>query len=101
MFLAVLVRRLKGNVSFDAFLDAWQAETDHFGQEVSVTHARNIEDPREVVSYAFLDTDRDTLDAILRRTAAGEAARHERIAPLIESTVVKGIYEVASTHTLT
>ncbi|MEM8855106.1 MAG: hypothetical protein AAGD34_15485 [Pseudomonadota bacterium] len=95
------MRRLRDDATFEAFVDAWQAEPDHFGQKVTVTHARNIEDPREIVSYAMIDTDRATLDAVLQRTAQGEAARHERIAPLIASTVVKGIYEIASTHDLT
>jgi hypothetical protein len=48
----------------------------------------------QVVSYAVLDLSRDGLQEALTRLAAGERARHDRIDEVIESTVVKGIYEI-------
>ncbi|WP_018701221.1 hypothetical protein [Amorphus coralli] len=93
MFVAVLVRRLKDGATFEAFKEAWLAEEGHFGRPVHVTHARSIKDPSEIVSYARMDVTREELDAWLQRTADGEAARHERIAALVDRTVVAGIYE--------
>jgi len=93
MFVAVLVRRLRENVSFEEFKDAWMAAEGHFGRPVRVTHARRIDDPREIVSYARMDVSREELDRWLARTAESEAERHDRIATLIEHTVVAGIYE--------
>ncbi|MDQ0314725.1 hypothetical protein [Amorphus orientalis] len=93
MFVAVLVRRLRPGATFEAFKQAWLAEEGHFGRPVRVTHARRIDEPREIVSYARMDVTRDELDLWLQRTAAAEATRHDRIAELIEATVVAGIYE--------
>lgn len=100
MFVAVLVRRLRPGVTFEAFIEAWRAEPNHFGEAVRVTHARRIDNPREIVSYAHIDVDRATLDAVLSRTVTGERARHDRLAPLLESTLVSAIYEVAGTYEL-
>jgi hypothetical protein len=67
MLIAILVRRLRPGVTFEQFLADWRAEPgymsapDHVGAPVRVTHARRIDDDREVVSYALLDLTRGQL----------------------------------------
>ena len=103
MILSILVRRLRPGVSFEDFKAAWLAEADHFGFPVEVSHAQNLADDREIVSYSLLDATRDDVLAALAtpKLAAGEAERHDRIEAVIESTVVKGLYEVVDTTVLT
>ena len=94
MFCAVLIRRLKEGVSFEEFRKAWEPEPGHFGGPVRVTHARRSDDEREIISFSLLDIGAEDLRASLERIAEGERERHERIAGVIETTVVAGIYEV-------
>ena len=101
MLVAILVRRLRPGVTFEQFRAAWLAEPGHFGGPVRVTHARRIDDDREIVSYAVLDLSRDGLQEALTRLAAGEHSRHDRIDEVIESTVGKGIYEIIDVTDLT
>jgi hypothetical protein len=101
MLVSILVRRLRPGVTFEQFRAAWLAEPGHFGGPVRVTHARRIDDDREIVSYAALDLSRDGLQEALTRLAAGERSRHDRIDEVIEGTVVKGIYEIVDVTDLT
>jgi hypothetical protein len=101
MLVSILVRRLRPGVTFEQFRAAWLAEPGHFGAPVRVTHAQRIDDDREIVSYAVLDMSRAELLDALTRLTAGESARHERIDEGVESTVVKGIYEIVDVTELT
>jgi hypothetical protein len=94
VFCAVLIRRLKEGASFEDFRKAWEPEPGHFGGLVRVTHARRIDDEREIVSFSLLDISAEDLSVSLERVAEGERQRHERIADVIETTVAAGIYEV-------
>ena len=94
MFCAVLIRRLKEGVSFEDFREAWEAEPGHFGRPVRVTHARRIDDEREIVSLSMIDVSAEELGASLERIAEGERQRHGRIDRVIETTVAAGIYEI-------
>ncbi|MDX2225784.1 MAG: hypothetical protein SFY92_01590 [Verrucomicrobiae bacterium] len=101
MLISILIRRLRPGVTFEQFQAAWMADPGHFGTTIKVTHARRIDDDREVVSYAVMDMSRDDLHKILNRTEAGERTRHDRIDGMIESTVIKGIYEILDEVDLT
>jgi len=94
VFCTVLIRRLKEGASFEDFRKAWEPEPGHFGGPVRVTHARRIDDEREIVSLSLLDISAEDLNASLERIAEGERQRHELIADVIETTVSAGIYEV-------
>jgi ferritin len=61
---------------------------------VRVTHARRIDDEREIVSFSSMDSSAEDLSEALERTAEGEKQRHDRITEVIEMTVAAGIYEV-------
>jgi hypothetical protein len=107
MLVSILVRRLRPGVTFEQFKEAWMADPGwmsapgHIGAPVRVTHARRIDDDREIISYAILDLIVPQLLEVGARMAAGEQARHERINDLIESTVVKGIYQIIDETELT
>jgi hypothetical protein len=100
MIVALLVRRLRPGVTFEQFKDAWAAEPGymsapgHVGTPVRVTHARRIGDDREIVSYALLDMSPDQLRQLETGMAAPERLRHDRLDAVVESTVIKGFYEV-------
>ena len=94
MFCSVLIRRLKEGASFEDFRKAWEPQPGHFGRPVRVTHARRIDDEREIVSFSLMDISAEHLGEALKRIAEGEKQRHDRISEVIETTVAAGIYEV-------
>ena len=96
MIMVMFVRRLRPGVTFEEFKEAWLAEPNHFGQLVRVTHGQSLEDDREIVSYALLDVSPEELGVALadQQLRQGEAVRHDRIDAVIESTVVKGFYQI-------
>ena len=56
---------------------------------------RNVDDPAEILAYGLVDLpDRASLDRELARVAKQEATRHDRLADVIESTTVRGIFEL-------
>jgi hypothetical protein len=93
MLCSILVRRLNEDVSYDDFQRAWFPDQG-FGVSARVRNARRIDDPRELLSVGFVDLPVDQLATGLQRVAAAERLRHDRIAEVIESTVMTGIYEV-------
>jgi hypothetical protein len=88
-----LVRRLKEGRTYDDFHNAWFPDQG-FGVPARVRNACRVDDPRELLSVGFLDMPVAELAAGLDRVAAAERSRHERIARVIESAVITGIYEV-------
>jgi hypothetical protein len=95
MFISVLARTLRPGTSYSDFVDAWYPERG-FGVPVRGPYtARNIADERQILAVGFVDVrDRRALEAGLGRVAAQEAARHSRIDEVIESTQLRGIYEL-------
>jgi len=93
MFVSVLVRRLRPGKTHEDFLEAWYPDRG-FGLPVrGPVVARNVEDDREIVAFAFLDVEGpDQLAQGLTLVAAQESVRHDRIDEAIESTSVNGIY---------
>ena len=79
MYVSVLVRRLKPGRTYDDFVRAWYPATG-FG----IGGRGPLMD---------LDTG-ETLEEVMARIAGPEAHRHDRIDDVIESTALRGIYEV-------
>jgi hypothetical protein len=97
MLCSILVRRLREGASYDEFHRAWFPDKG-FGVPARVRNARRVDDPRELLSVGFLDIPVEELAAGLERVAAAERLRHDRIAEVIESTVLTGIYEVVDDY---
>jgi hypothetical protein len=97
MLCSILVRRLREGASYDEFHRAWFPDKG-FGVPARVRNARRVDDPRELLSVGFLDLPVEELAAGLERVAAAERLRHDRIAEVIESTVLTGIYEVVDDY---
>jgi hypothetical protein len=100
MLMAVLVRRLKEDVTYEEFRDAWLPEHG-FGREVRVLNAINVDDPRQIVSVGLMPgATKENVPAFLESVAKSEAARHERIDAVIEGIELRGIYEVVGDEDL-
>jgi hypothetical protein len=96
MYVSVLVRRLKAGKTYDDFVRAWYPARGFGVRTRGPVVARNVNDEREIMVIAFLELDTgETLEQVGERIASAETLRHERIADVIESTELRGIYEVA------
>ena len=89
-------RRLKPG-SYDQFREAWEFEVvpEHILRE-EIYHARNLENPDEVISFGVVDIARDEIPA-MREAFGGEdaeARRQARMAEFVEWTGIDGIFEV-------
>lgn len=95
MFVSVLVRRLRPGKSYEDFVNAWYPDKGFGFPGRGPLLAVNVEDEREILAFGFIDLpSRERVMEELKRVAAQEAVRHERIAEVIESMVVRGIYEI-------
>jgi hypothetical protein len=95
MFISVLARRLKPGKTYEDFVRAWYPDKG-FGVPMRGPYlARSLQDEREIIAVGFVDLDSaDDLMAGMGQVAAQESVRHERIDEIIESTELRGIYEV-------
>jgi hypothetical protein len=95
MYVSVLVRRLKPGRTYDDFVRAWYPATGFGIHGRGPILARNVADEREIIAVALMELDTgETLEHMMARVAGSEATRHERIDDVIESTELRGIYEV-------
>jgi hypothetical protein len=95
MICVLTHRRLKPD-TFDEFREAWKPGQWWPGM-VHAYHLRSVDDPCEVISFAFYDTTIDDYDASRDDPAflEDEQRRLERISGFEESTRMGGVYEVA------
>jgi hypothetical protein len=100
MIVTVFIRRLREGRTFAEFVAEWEADVG-FGVPTRVFNAQSIEDPLDVISIGFVDVTVDELRAWLSSGSATEAARHERIDTVIESTELRCMYEVHTEHDFT
>jgi len=96
MFISVLARRLKPGKTHQDFIAAWYPDEGFGISGRGPILARNVADDREILAIAFIDLpDRTSLDQTMARIGEQEAVRHDRIDEVIESTTLRGIYEVS------
>jgi len=94
MLCMLTVRRLKPDKE-EAFRDAWAPHTWH-ERMVRAYHLRSEDDPTQVITLGFFQGTEEELDA-MRDTPdwmAGEERRLRRIAPLEESVLLSGVWDV-------
>lgn len=95
MFVAVLVRRLRAGKTYDDFIDAWYPDRGFGFPGQGPTVAVRTDDDREILTVGFVDLEGGAeLDEAMARVGAQEAVRHDRIDAVIESTTLRGLYEV-------
>ena len=94
MLCMLTVRRLKPNQD-EAFGEAWAPHRWH-GRLVRAYHLRSEDDPTQVITLGLFDGTQDELDAMRDDPAwmAGEERRLKRIAPLEESVLLSGVWDV-------
>lgn len=99
MFIAVVGRRLRPGASVDDFVRAWYPERGFGVPGRGPILARDVADAREILTLAIMDLpDSDALAHEMERLAVQEAARHDRIDAVIESSRVHAIYEVLAEY---
>jgi hypothetical protein len=95
MFVSVLVRKLRPGKSYEDFVNAWYPDRGFGFPGRGPLLAVNVADEREILTFGFIDLpSREQVMEELQRVAAQEAVRHDRIAAVIESTELRGIYEI-------
>jgi uncharacterized membrane protein (UPF0127 family) len=95
MFISVLVRRLREGKTYDDFVEAWYPDKGFGFDGRGPMLARSLEDEREILTFGFVDLpNREELGTAMERVAQQESVRHDRIDDVIESTTVRGIYEL-------
>lgn len=95
MYAAILIRRLKPGRTYADFVAAWYPD-EGFGVPVQGPDLGvSLSDVREIAAIAYVDLpDGTSLEEVMARVSAQEAMRHDRIAEVIEETVVRGLYEI-------
>lgn len=95
MFVSVLARRLKQGKTYEDFLAAWYPDKGFGFPGRGPILARDPHDDREILAVGFIDLpDVAALDEALAQVGEQEAVRHDRIDAVIESTSLRGIYEI-------
>ena len=97
MIVSVFVRRLKPGATFQDFVREWEADAG-FGVPTRVFNAQSLTDPREIISIGFVAVTAGQVTQWLSEAPASEAARHERIDTVIESTTLRCMYELHTEH---
>ena len=94
MLCMLTVRRLKPGQEA-AFATAWAPERWH-GRMVRAYHLRSEDDPTQVITLGFFGGTESELDAMrdAPEWMAGEERRLQRIAPLEESVLLSGVWNV-------
>lgn len=94
MLCMLAVRRLKPGAE-EAFRDAWAPDRWH-ERMVRAYHLRSEDDPNQVITLAFFEGTQEEVDEMRDSPEwmAGEERRLQRIAPLEESVLLSGVWEV-------
>ena len=97
MIYSVLRRTLREGVTFDQFREAWTPPEGLAHADFTVVHAASLADGREILSIGVHDMSAEDFAAFAGSEAFAEvnAARHDKIAPLVEEADgFLGAYEV-------
>lgn len=89
---AVFVRTLKPGVTFEQFVRAWAPESWEQGYAVPVSVSRRVDDDRQVVTILDLDMSMEQFQSIAAGLVHPDAV--SRLAQVVQSTQLEGIYEV-------
>jgi hypothetical protein len=93
----VFVRKLRPGKTYADFEAAWFPEAG-FGVPARVISGPGVTDPTEVVTVGFVDAEPGDLARLGESVAAAEAARHDKIDAVIESTELRTFFVVDGDH---
>ena len=94
MFIALTTRRLKPG-EWEGFRAAWEPKGEEYPPGfVRAVHARNVNDPDEIVSFGMFEASREDLVAWRERNDDAERRRHESMARHVESMGTDAWFEV-------
>jgi hypothetical protein len=91
MYAALTVRKLKPG-TYDEWRKAWGGDEDNMPEGAEAYIIRNLKDPDEIIAFGFIEGDMEEIKASMNPDE--EKARHEAMAPYIESVGADGVYEV-------
>ena len=96
VYLAILVRRLREGKGYEDFVKAWYPDKGFgFASGRGPFVATSVSDDRELVTVGLFELDpSEGIEAAMKRVAEQESVRHERIDEVIESTSLRGLYEL-------
>ena len=95
MLRAVFVRTLKAGVTYEQFKDAW-VPGDVGGYPAKVSVARNVSADRQVITVLELDMSLAEFEE--KRAALTRSDALERLAEIVETTELEGLYEDVFTN---
>jgi hypothetical protein len=93
----VFVRKLRPGRTYADFEAAWFPEVG-FGVPARVLSGPGVMDPTEIVTVGFVDADPSDLAQLGESVAAAEAARHDKIDAVIESTELRTFFVIDGDH---
>jgi heme-degrading monooxygenase HmoA len=94
MFLALTVRKIEPG-EFDGFRAGWEPKGEEYPPGfVRAVHARNVNDPDEIVSFGMFDASREDLEAWRERNADAERLRQDGMGRHVASTGTDAFFEV-------
>jgi hypothetical protein len=88
---AVFVRTLRPGVSYQQFTDAWAPSPSDEAYPATVRVVRNLANDRQVMTILELDMSLTEFEAVRASLTRPDAL--ERIAQLVETTELEGLYE--------
>jgi hypothetical protein len=95
MYLSVLIRTLRPGKTYEDFVKAWYPDRGFGVGGRGPLVAQAVGNEREILTFGFIELDpSESLEEAGARIAEQEAVRHERVAEVIESTTVRGLYEL-------
>jgi hypothetical protein len=100
MIVAVFRRRLREGVTFEQFVEAWEADRG-YGVPARVFNSVSLENPRDVLTIGFVGVEAADFLAAMPELTAHDRGRHDRIDDVIESTELRGMYDLRTEHDFT
>ncbi|MBP2323716.1 hypothetical protein JOF56_004101 [Kibdelosporangium banguiense] len=91
MLRAVFARTLKAGVTYEQFMQAWVPQDLDGDYPAKVSVARNVADDRQVITILELDMSMAQFEE--RRAVLTRPDALERLAGIVETTELQGVYE--------
>jgi len=88
---AIFVRTLKQGVTYEQFKEAWAPEGMDASYPAKVSIGHNVMNDRQVITVLELDVSPSEFEAMASTLARPDAL--DRIAELVESTQLEGVFE--------